>query len=335
LAHDPVEEKSNVNDCSSPEMSVVLVTPDRYDTIRKTMHHLQAQTVRDQLEIVIVAPSAKGLQLNQSELKEFCQFRVVEVGEINSVGQAWAAGVRAATAAIVVFTEDHCYPEPGWAEALINAHQGPWDAVGPVMGNANPGSVISWANFFVAYGRWAEPAVAGETNDIPPHNSAYKRATLLDYGAALESMLEVESLLHQDLRTKGYRLYWEPGAKTFHVHYTRMTSLMRAEFHYGRLFGAARAQHWSLLERLIYTIGGPLIPLVRLRRVLAEICRTGHRQLLPEVIPTLIVILTSNAVGEMFGYAFGAGAAPQGKWNLEFHRYRHLRKKPGQVLADS
>lgn len=325
-----------MNDCSSPEMSVVLVTPDRYDTIRKTMHHLRAQTVRDQLEIVIVAPSAKGLNLDESELQEFCQFRVVEVGEINSVGRAWAAGVRASTAGIVVFTEDHCYPEPGWAEALINAHQGPWDAVGPVMGNANPASLISWANFFVAYGRWAERAVAGETDDIPPHNSAYKRVTLLEYGGALESMLEVESLLHQDLRTKGYRLYWEPGAKTFHVNYTVVSSWIRAEFHYGRLFGAARAQTWSLLKRLIYIFVGPLIPFVRLRRVLTEIHRTGkERDLLPMILPAVFIGVAAAATGEMFGYALGAGAASRGKWNLEFHRYRHLRQKHGQVLADS
>jgi Glycosyl transferase family 2 len=321
---------------NSAKMSVVLVTPDRYDTIRKTMHYLREQTVRGRLEIVIVAPSAKGLQLNQSELKEFCQFRVVEVGAINSVGRAWAAGVREASAPVVVFTEDHCYPEPGWAETLIKAHRGPWVAVGPVMANANPASLTSWANFFVAYGRWAERAIAAETDDIPPHNSAYKRAILLEYGVALEAMLEVESLLHQDLRTKGYRLYWEPGAKTFHVNYTVMSSWVRAEFHYGRLFGAARSQTWPLLKRLIYIFVGPLIPFVRLRRVLTEIHRTGkQRDLLPMILPAVLIGLAAAATGEMFGYALGAGAASQGKWNLEFHRYRHLRKKHGQILADS
>ena len=50
----------HMNGCAA-RMSVVLVTPHRYDAIRKTMEHLQAQTVADQLEIVIVAPSAAAL----------------------------------------------------------------------------------------------------------------------------------------------------------------------------------------------------------------------------------------------------------------------------------
>jgi hypothetical protein len=46
------------------QMSVVLVTPGRYDSIRKTMEHLLVQTVMDQLEIVIVAPSVANLNFD-------------------------------------------------------------------------------------------------------------------------------------------------------------------------------------------------------------------------------------------------------------------------------
>lgn len=319
---------------STLEMSVVLITPDRYGTIRETIRHLRAQTVKDRLEIVIVAPSREQLGLSEAELEDFLQFRVVEVGTIRSLGQAMAAGVRQACASVVVFGEDHCYPEPGWAVALVEAHRRGWDVVGPVMGNANPQSLTSWASFFAGLGRWAEPAVAGETDDLPPHNSSYKRTMLLDYGPALEAMLEVESLLHQDLRAKGQRLYWEPAAKVRHVSYTSLLSLMQAEFHYGRLFAATRMRRWSLLRRLMYTIGGPLIPLVRLRRVLREIWRAGHqRQLLPGVLPALIVILASNAVGEMCGYAFGAGNAFQQRCTFDLDRYRHLAKRDRQVEA--
>jgi hypothetical protein len=43
---------------SLPEMSVVVLTPDCYETVRKTIRHLRAQNVRGCLEIVLVAPSA-------------------------------------------------------------------------------------------------------------------------------------------------------------------------------------------------------------------------------------------------------------------------------------
>jgi Glycosyl transferase family 2 len=77
------------------------------------------------------------LGLEESELRDFLQFRVVEVGTINSTARARATGVRHASAPVVALTEDHAYPAPGWAEALINAHKEGWAAVGPVMANAN------------------------------------------------------------------------------------------------------------------------------------------------------------------------------------------------------
>jgi len=47
----------------SPAMSVVITTPDSYQTIRKTMSHLRRQTVSEALEVIIVAPSLDLLQL--------------------------------------------------------------------------------------------------------------------------------------------------------------------------------------------------------------------------------------------------------------------------------
>jgi hypothetical protein len=222
-----------MTDRGSPEMSVVLVTPDGYESIRTTMKHLRAQTVRDRLEIVIVAPSADTLHLHSAEIKEFLQFRVVEVNEVRSIAEGNAAGVRQASAPVVALAEDHSYPDPGWAAALIEAHRHAWAAVGPAVRNANPKSVTSWADFLIAYGPWSEPAAAGEVEHLPGHNSIYKRAILLDYGPGLEAMLEAESILHWDLRARGYRLYLEPKAKVAHLKFGLLSSLTQGQFALG------------------------------------------------------------------------------------------------------
>lgn len=88
-------------------MSVVLATPDCYETIRRTMQSPRSQIVRKQLEIVIVAPSEAALGFDQSVRTEFFGLRVVEVGAIRSTGEAFAAGVRQAAAPLVVVTEEH------------------------------------------------------------------------------------------------------------------------------------------------------------------------------------------------------------------------------------
>lgn len=188
------------NDRNCPALCVVIATPDRYATIRKTIRHLRAQKVRDRLEIVLVAPSAAELGLDESEMRDFHRFHVVEVGPINSTARARAIGVRHASAPVMALAEDHSYPAPGWAEAMIDAHKEGWAAVGPVMANANPRSMISWANLLIEYAPWLEPLTARVAAHLPGHNGSYKRDVLLKYGDRLEAMLDAESVLYWDLR---------------------------------------------------------------------------------------------------------------------------------------
>ena len=112
-------------------MSVIITTPNSYDTIRALVQALRLQTARDALEVVIVAPSVAAIRSGLADLQDFRCWRIVELGDLRSSGQAKTAGIRCATASVVVLTEDHCFPDPGWARALIEAHRGNWAAVGP------------------------------------------------------------------------------------------------------------------------------------------------------------------------------------------------------------
>lgn len=316
-----------VTNHSSPSMSVVLMTPDCYETIDLTMAHLLAQSVRDQLEIVIVAPSADGLAADESALATFHSFQVVEFGEIKTVGEANAAGARRAHAPMVAFVEEHSYPQPGWAEALIEAHREPWAAVGPVVDNANGDSVVGWADFLVGYGPWLDPSGAGVRDFLPGHNSSYKLALLLDYGPDLEGMLESETTLHADLRRKGDQLYQEPAARISHLNFENPSVWIRAQYYSGRAFAAQWAEHWPLRRRLLYSVGGPLIPLVRLIRILGQVRGARGQPAPPAAVwPVLLLGLGISAAGEMVGYVLGAGDAVERRCDLEFHRVRHLHK---------
>ena len=324
-----MEEKTNIVERSTPEMSVIIITPDCFATIRRTIEHLRAQSVRDQLEVVIVAPSAENLEIDEQALAPFCGSQVVEVGGLGSVGEANAAGVRRARAPIVAFVEEHSYPEPGWAEALLEAHLQPWAAVGPTVGNANQDSIVACADYLIAYGPWMDPSSGGIRDLLPGHNSSYKRELLLDFGLDLERMLESETILHLDLRNKGHQLLLEPKARISHLNYESFSVWIRAQYLSGRAFAAGRAEHWPIPRRLLYACGGPLIPLVRLRRILGQI--RGARQPLPRlatVLPTLLLGLAVSASGEMIGYCWGAGDAVQRRWELEFHRAQYVKAQP-------
>lgn len=316
----------------TPELSVIVLTPDTYQTIRKTIRRLRAQNMKDRIEIVIVAPSAESLGLETSDVEEFCRVRIVEIGVMTSTAKARVAGIRGAGAPVVAFVEDHSFPAHGWAEALIQAHRQPWAAVGPVMANANPDSLVSWANLIIEYGEWLDPSPAGVRDHLPGHNGSYKRSILLEYGPALEDLMEAESILQWDLRAKGHQLYLDPAVKTYHQNFSAMFSWIPLRFHGGRLFAASRAHRWSPWKRCVYAASAPLIPFVRLRRLVRELRRPGRkRDLLPRILPVLIAGLVLDGAGELVGYAFGAGSAIRRLTDMEFHRSRYLTKRDRQA----
>lgn len=333
-----MNSSAGARNSAPPLLSVVLITPDRYDSLRKTIGHLRAQSVHQQMEIVIVTARADGVQCDESELRDFHSYQVVEIGNISSAGSGYTAGVRSASASIVALGEDHSFPQPGWAEALLRAHERGYAVVGPVVRPANPGTRLSWADFYIGYGPWQDPSPAGEREHLPGHNSAYKRDVLLQYGSRLDSLMEAETVLHWDLRRSGHRLWLEPEAKTRHVSVTRLRSWLAATFQGGRKFAGFRAENerWPRSRRLLFGAAWPLIPLVRFKRIASE--SLGHGRSTAKFLaasPWLLFGLAVDAFGQMIGSLLGGGSAREQLMVFEFRRDLHVRRRDRESVFRS
>jgi hypothetical protein len=306
------------------ELSVILAT-DRFETIGKVVRNLSAQTAHDRLELVVVTPSAFEL-----EETAFAAVRVVESeAEAIDVAALRADGVRAASAPAVLLAETHSFPAPDSLERLIERHREPWAAVGQAICNGNPKTMRSWTNLFLDYGPWTDPAPGGPLRELPTHNSSFKRAELLACGERLPELLRYSEGINAVLRSRGGRLYLEPRARTFHVNVSRPASWVVERTAAGRAYAAARAAGWPAWRRAVYAAGSPLIPLVRGRRVLRDIRRTGRStELLPRILPALAVGLALSALGELTGYLLGPGRAPRLIGEMELRRMPHVR--PGE-----
>jgi hypothetical protein len=307
------------------ELSVILAT-DRLETIRGVLERLSEQTARQRLELVVVTPTA--FEIGEDG---FGAVRVIETdGNPTDVARLRAEGVRAASAPAVLLAETHSFPAPDSLERLIERHREPWAAVGQAICNGNPQTMRSWTNLFLDYGPWADPHPGGALRELPTHNSSFKRAELLACGERLPELLRYSEAINAVLRERGGRLYLEPRARTFHVNVSRATSWVVERSAAGRSYAASRAAAWPAWRRAAYALGSPLIPLVRGRRVLRDIRRTGRsEELLPRILPALAVGLALSALGELAGYAAGAGRAPQAIGEMELRRMPHVR--PGDV----
>lgn len=306
----------------APALSAIVVIPDTYDTVRNTMKYLQAQTTARQIEIVIVKPTRAQIGLDESDLKPFHSWQIVEVERVSSIAQGFTAGIRKARAPIIALTEDHSFPDEKWAEVFIAAHKQPYAVVGPRMRNGNPGNMLSWADFYQAYGEWTHPVSSGPVRHLPGHNSSYKRDIILAFGNELETLMEAESVLHRHLQAKGYQLYLESGTCTSHLNFDTWSAWIPARYYTGRQFASTWAHSWLWPRRLLFTAASPLIPWVRLWRVQNRVHRGQTTGFLLRLLPTMISGLLVEGVGHMLGYAAGAGDSPEKVGKYEFHRIR-------------
>lgn len=317
---------------NGPALSVVLITPDSFETIRRTVRCLTRQNVHDRIELIIVAPTDARIDVDADLVTSLAGVQVVRLASLTPTGPGRAAGIRAARAPIVAFGEEHCFPAPGWAEALLEAHRGEYAAVGPAMRNANPDTIVSWADLLIGYGPWLAPVDAGEVEYLPGHNSSYKRAVLLEYGEALDDLMEAETVLMWDLRRKGHRLMLQPAAQAAHTNFGFWKSWIPVMFLNGRAFADTRSAQWTMARRTVFAAASPLIPLVRFSRALGHARRLGRGwPFLLRVLPTLSVGLVFDALGQLAGYVAGAGAAHRKLAEYEWHRLKHTPR--GEALG--
>lgn len=324
-----------MNDRVSCELSVVVICLRYTEYFRMALGHLNAQTVAQLLELIVVTTQDRDLKIDPQEIEDLFGYKIVKLNKLESYGDAKAAGVASATASLVAFMEDHSYPDPTWAEAFINAHRkGGFAAVGPIVLNANPSSTVSWGCFLVFYGSWMAPLRQEEVKHLPGSQSCYKRDLLLNYRRSLSDMLEVESVLHWDFLAKGYKLCQEPKAKLYHLNFSLMRPIFSEYYLSSRVFAASRASDFEGLTKVVYALGSPLVPLIRLWRILRD-ARRGRSDFGIVLRASVPIILTASAgaFGEMIGYILGPGSARERLIGFESFRHRYVTSHDLQEVA--
>lgn len=300
------------------------VVTDTAAPARPLAEALRAQSEARALEIVATAPRDAHADLAALFGDGFADLVLVDV-DVRRAGLAGArfAGIHAATAPLVVFTETHCFPEPGWAAGLLAAHAEGADAVGPVFRNGNPATRSSVAGFLAHYGTFAEPAPPPPWPDLPGNNSSYRRDALLAYGDELADLLGLEYVLHGRMLRDGRRLVLEPRAVVRHVNVSRRRSGMVEAYLAGRLFGAARGASWTGPRRVAHAAAWPLVTAVRTRRHARDARRIGVART-PDLLAVLALRLACTSVGEAVGLLAGAGDALAPMLEMELRRDRFL-----------
>ena len=88
--------------------------------VARVVDCLLAQEECDQIELVLAGPASIEDEIPPHARERFWGVKVV-AADPHAMHEARAAGLLAATAAVAVVGETHCFPQPGWARAFIDA----------------------------------------------------------------------------------------------------------------------------------------------------------------------------------------------------------------------
>jgi glycosyl transferase family 2 len=307
-----------------PQMSYILAC-DRYATIRPVFECLLKQTIKDQLEIVLVTPDPEDMRQALAAGEPFAAVKIVK-NPVVDLAAARAAGVRAASAPIVFIGETHSFPHPELAAIVLNAfNDTKWICVVPSVYNANPQGALSWSGYISDYGRWAEGLPAGEIPTPPIYNAAYRSTMLLELGDKLTSSLGQSDDLEIAVLERGGRTFFEPSARIGHANSRGLRNWILNRLLGGNLVATNRSRHWPVTRRAVYIGGSFLIPVVLLRRLLPGLRQTLQNQPAPRGTLTAIIVgLALRAVGEALGYAGLLGDySARGMHEYEVHKLKY------------
>ena len=253
-----------------PRVSVVVPTRDRPDRLATCLAALERQTVPE-LEIVVVDDASRDAAA-VAAVAGAPRARLVR-GAGRGPAAARNAGVAAARAPIVCFTDDDCEPVPGWAEALAARLVAGADAAAGPTRNGRPRSVVAAAAQAVAT-HLAEATIdaAGRMRFAPTSNLACRAevcaAVPFDESYPLAAGEDRDWCAR--LVGSGRTLAFVPGALVRHHQELTPAGFWRQQVRYGRGAYRFRAGHGTLRrpERPRFYLG-------LLRRGFADGVRAG------------------------------------------------------------
>ena len=253
-----------------PMVSVVMLVDTSRENAQVVLDALDGQTCDSGvMEIVVLDMGGAGVEALR--MPERYRVKLLRRPGKQYWRVARAAAAREAEGEIVAFLEDHCSPEPDWAEELVAAYgDGRWAAVGYVFTNGSRDSWWTRACLATDYGVFMHPREGGPAPFLSGNNVSSARWFLEELGEAFEKEVVVDYNIQQRLLASGHGMKVASGVVAAHRCYGSLLTLCAANYEYVRILGAARAgvAGWGLGMRLLRALAVlVLVPPLRLWRL--------------------------------------------------------------------
>lgn len=288
-----------------PRLSVVVASLNGAGSLADCITSFVRQPRGNEIEVVVAESSDNDMAAKICS--QYANVRLFHFAERRSIPELRATGLLNARGEILAMTEDHCLADAHWVENILHAHESPSLVIGGAVENAATERLIDWAVYFCEYGRYMLPVAAGPTVDLPGPNVSYKRMAL-DYFRDLLAPASWEPFWHWRLVSRGITLINDPSLVVYHCKNFTLRGFLDERYYYARSFAGRRVEGAPRHKRALFILAAPLLPPLLLGRIVGRVLRKGrHRRELFLSLPYIILFTLSWSLGELIGYAWGAG----------------------------
>lgn len=304
-----------------PKLSVIVVSFNSPTILDRCLTSLDKQSCQDAVEILVVGKWDFSADKYETVRQRFLKMRWLSAPAAYTVPQMRQLGMTESQGELIALLEDDCLVDERWYNALLAAHQEPYQAIGGAVEPTNYEKRLDWAVYFCEYARFMLPLPEQNVQALAGNNVSYKRSILskllADSSTAAHSQRarsETESsgfydvFAHWALRQAGEPLKAESSIVVHQINRWGWSHILSVPFHHGRGFAAMRVAEAPLRRRLPFLLLAIALPLVIMGRVIKEVVgRKRYIRKLVLCLPWIALFALSWSIGEFVGYLVGAG----------------------------
>jgi glycosyltransferase involved in cell wall biosynthesis len=285
-----------------PEVSVVIASFNERNAIEACLASLERQKTSTPFEVILIDSSSDG---TDAVAQRFAFVRVRHFTDRRYCGHARNEGLALAHGDIIAFLDADCFVDSDWIEAIVHAHQSPHLAVGGVIENGKPESLLAWAYYFSEFNLWLPRLTICEIPQMAGCALSIKRRAFEQYGPFLEGTYCSDTAFHWRMAYDGHRILFVPGIRVFHTVRYDLRGFLRHVVEHRRAFAAvtAREKHFSTAKRGAAALGTAFLPLLLFPLIAWRVVRSRvHVRQFVLSSPVVFLGVLARAWGEFLGY---------------------------------
>jgi len=214
-----------------------------------------------------------------------------------------ARAVSEAAGDLVLLTEDHCVPAPGWVRAMTAAQAEGRAVVGGTVEPLAGTTHADWAFYLVDYYRYMPPVSEGPSPTLTVCNASYRADRLAEIADVWREIFH-ETAINEALGARFGSLWLCPDARVAMRRHVRFRDALYERYAFGRLFGCTRLEFQPAWRRAYYVALAPLLPALLLGRMAGASLRSGaNARRFLRALPYTAALVVAWSWGEWLGYA--------------------------------